>query len=93
MAERILIQQTSSGDPISVGDLNVYPVARSYRMIFPGGQGGMVWSKPLGVIVEDQHGSRQTIPLPDVTRRLQVAILLAGFLGSLLAWMIVKRTR
>jgi len=53
MAERILIQQTSSGEPVSVGDLTVYPVARSYRMIFPGGQGGMVWNKPLGVIVED----------------------------------------
>lgn len=93
MAERIFVQQTSSGEPVPVGDLTVYPVARSYRVSFPGDQGGMVWNKPLGVIVEDQRGSRQTIPVPDVTRRLQVAILGAGFLGSLLAWMILKRTR
>lgn len=93
MAERILVQQTSSGDPVPVGDINVYPVARSYRMTFPGVHGGMVWNKPLGVIVEDKLGNRQTIPVPDVTRRLQVAILAAGFLGSLLAWMMIRRTR
>ena len=93
MAERMFVQQTSAGEPITVGNLKVFPVARSYRMNFPGGQGGMLWNRPLGVIVEDQQGKRQTIPVRDKTRRMQVAILAAGFLGSLLAWMILKRSR
>jgi hypothetical protein len=93
MAERFLVQQTSSGEPIIVGDLNVFPVARSYRINFPKDRGGVLWNRPLAVIVEDQHGSRQIIPVPDKTRRLQMAILAAGLFGSFFAWMILRRSR
>jgi hypothetical protein len=93
MVKSILIQQTSAGEPVNAGEVNVYPVARSYRINFPGARGGIVWNRPLAVIVEDSRGSRQFIPVQDRTRQLQVAILAAGFFGTLLTWLIFRRSK
>lgn len=92
MNKSVLIQQTSAGEPVQVGELRVYPIARSYRISFPAAKGGVVWNKPLAVIVEDSRGKRQIIPVHDRTRQLQVAILAAGLIGALLTWAIFKRS-
>lgn len=93
MANSFLVQQTSSGEPVVVGDVKLYPVARSYRINFPSDQGGISWNRPLAVIVEDSHGSRQIIPVQDRTRQLQVGILIAGLLGTILTWLILRQSR
>jgi len=93
MANRLIVQQTSSGEPVVVGDVKVYPVARSYRINFPGNQGGILWNRPLAVIVEDSQGSRQVIPVQDRTRQLQVGILLAGLFGTIFTWLILRQSR
>ena len=93
MAKSILVQQTSWGEPVNAGEVNVYPIARSYRINFPGARGGIVWNRPLAVIVEDSRGGRQIIPVQDRTRQLQVAILAAGFFGTLLTWLIFRRSK
>jgi hypothetical protein len=91
MTEKTLVQHTSAGEPINIGDLNIYPVSRTYRFNFPGTNGGISWNRPLGVIVEDQLGNRQVLPVKDVTRRYQISILSAGFLATLLTWLVLKR--
>jgi hypothetical protein len=93
MMNSIIIQQTQAGEPINAGEMNIYPVARSYRIDFPAARGGIVWNRPLAVIVEDPHGSRKIIPIQDRTRQLQVAMLAAGFFGTLLTWLIFRRSR
>ncbi len=93
MAKRILIQQTSAGEPISAGDLNIYPVARSYRIDFPAVHGGIVWNKPLSVVVEDSQGIRQIIPIQDRTRWLQIGILAAGLIVTLLTWFVFRQSK
>jgi hypothetical protein len=93
MANSFLVQQTSSGEPVVVGDVKVYPVARSYRINFPSDKGGISWNRPLAVIVEDSQGSRQVIPVQDRTRQLQVGILLAGLFGTILTWLILRQSR
>lgn len=91
MAERTLVQHTSAGEPVDIGDLNLYPISRAYRINFPGANGGISWNRPLGVIVEDQQGNRQVLPVKDVTRRYQISILSAGFLATLFTWLVLKR--
>ncbi|MBE9473772.1 MAG: hypothetical protein IMY85_02710 [Chloroflexi bacterium] len=93
MAKSILVQQTIAGEPVNVGEVSVYPVARSYRINFPAARGGIVWNRPLAVIVEDSSGSRQIIPVQDRTRQLQIAILAAGFVSTLLTWLIFRRSK
>jgi hypothetical protein len=93
MAKKILIQETSAGEPVQVNNLTVYPVARSYRINIPGARGGVVWNRPLAVIVEDNQGTRQVLPVIDRTRRLQIAILGAGLVITLLTWLIFRNSR
>jgi hypothetical protein len=92
MANRFIVQQTSFGEPVAMGDVNLYPIARSYRINFPGYQGGIAWNRPLAVVVEDSQGSRQVIPVQDRTRQLQVGILFAGLAGTILTWLIFKKS-
>ena len=93
MTRRILVQQTSAGEPVITGDLKIYPVARSYRVNFPSDQGGIVWNRPLSVIVEDSRGNRQIIPIQDRTRQLQIGILAAGFIMSMITWFAFRKSR
>jgi hypothetical protein len=93
MVNRFIVQQTTSGDPVDLGHVKVYPVARSYRIHFPSNQGGIAWNRPLAVIVEDSQGNRQIIPVQDRTRQLQVGILLAGLIGTILTWVFLRRSK
>lgn len=93
MANKFLVQQTSAGEPVTAGDVKIYPVARSYRINFPSGHGGIVWNRPRSVIVEDSMGRRQIIPIHDYTRRLQIGILSAGIIISLLTWLVFRNSR
>ena len=93
MAKKILIQETSAGEPVQVNNLTVYPVARSYRINMPGARVGVVWNRPLAVIVEDNQGTRQVLTVIDRTRRLQIAILGAGLVITLLTWLIFRNSR
>lgn len=93
MAKRILIQQTSAGEPVTAGDIKVYPVARSYRLNFPSGYGGIVWNRPRSVIVEDAMGRRQIIPIHDYTRRMQIGILASGLIVALLSWLVFRNAK
>jgi hypothetical protein len=93
MANKYFIQQTSAGDPIAVDEYMVYPVARSYRLSMPGIHGGIIWNRPHAVIVEDSIGNRQVIPVADPTRRLQLTILGAAVVGTLLTWLIFRKSR
>jgi hypothetical protein len=93
MGNKYFVQQTSAGDPIAVDDYMVYPVARSYRLNMPGVHGGIIWNRPHVVIVEDSGGDRQVIPVVDPTRRLQISILGAAVVGTLLTWLIFRNSR
>jgi hypothetical protein len=93
MAERIIVQHTSAGEPISQGDVNIYPVSRTYRINFPRLRGGISWNRPYGVIVEDHMGNRQVLPVKDITRRYQVIILSAGLFVSLFTLLVLNRKK
>lgn len=92
MANRILTQQTNTGEPVAVSNFTVYPVARSYQVKIPGANGGIIWNRPVAVIVEDYDGERQVIPVIDLTRWLQIAIVAAGFFGVMLSWLIFRKS-
>ena len=93
MANKILIEETTAGEPVEVDDLTIYPVARSYRVKMPVVYGGLIWNRPLAVIVEDKSGNRQVLPIIDRTRRLQIAIFSAGLVGALLTWLIFRKSK
>lgn len=93
MGKKLIVQQTSAGEPVEIGNLTLYPVARSYRINMPAVRGGLIWNRPMAVIVEEQDGARQVLPIVDQTRQLQITILIAGIIGTLLTWILFRNPR
>jgi len=93
MANKTFVRQTNTGEPVRVGDLSIYPVARSYRINMPGVHGGIIWNRPVAVIVENSRGDRQELPVVDRTRQLQIAIFSAGLFGAFLTWLLFRKSR
>jgi hypothetical protein len=91
---RPLLQiENKAGTPVLAGRTRIIPFAQSVRLDFPGFPGGVVWNRPFSILVVSANGEEQVIRIVDVTRRIQIALLAAGFLGGLLLWMLGTNQR
>ena len=68
--------ETQTGEPFVSGDYTVTPQSRALIIRWP--QGGFVWNRPIGVIV-DRNGQTERLPIIDVTR--YATWMLAGLAG------------
>jgi hypothetical protein len=83
--------ETTAGRPIPVDDQVIVPVARSVLVQVPGVPGGLIWNRPVSVVVRAADGTEYQLPVHDVTRRVQLLVLAIGALGSLLIWLLLHR--
>ena len=75
--------------PIMSGDAEVVVRARAVHIPLPFAHGGLIWNRPISVSVRRPGVSELTLPVRDVTRILQLALLVLGVgaglaLGSLM---------
>ena len=88
---RMFQSQSVSGSPVQVGDITVTPQSRAMIVRLP--FGGLVWRRPTAVLVE-RAGQTSRIPIVDVTRVIQLALLGASVLTfSATVWILVSRAR
>ena len=86
----MLTIETQTGDSVTVGAMRLVPIARSVRLQL--GRISLAWTRAIGVSA--RSGDQETkIPIRDLTRRLQLAILGAGLLGALLLKRAGRRRR
>jgi hypothetical protein len=57
--------ETQTGEPLISGEVTVTPQSQAVIIRWP--QGGWVWNRPIGVIV-DRNGQTERRPIVDVTR-------------------------
>lgn len=74
---------------MKLGGGEVTPYSRATIVQFPGLS--LVWNRPAGVLVKRGDGSEAELPIRDVTRIAQIALLAIGFLGGLTAWLYLGR--
>ena len=93
MARPIVDVETTAGAPISVGDQEIVPIARAVRVQvqMAGLHAGLIWNRPVAVAVRTADGQEFELPVHDVTRRVQLLVLAAGIIGSLLVWLALHR--
>jgi hypothetical protein len=77
---------THYGKPIEVNGYEVIPISRSLQILPKGIPVGFRWERPIGVLVQNEAGEEKVLPIEDVTRKAQVAVLL--FTGAL--WLFIK---
>lgn len=86
--EKILTIREKIGTPVQArtqnGPVSVTPIVKVAHLQLPGLTGGMIWNRPVGVLVQTAEGSQVRLPVRDVTRYFQVAFLAAGLLGAMI---------
>ena len=87
MAQPFIHIRTNVGKAININGSTVVPIARSVHIRLPLVSGGLIWNRPIAVLVRHSDGTEYTLPVHDVTRRLQVLALSIGMLGALLFWL------
>lgn len=81
MKSPIQIEMQSSA-PIVLSDRQIILQARIVRVRLP--FGGIVWNVPASVSVQMADGHRQSLPVRDVTRLVQVLVLTLGLTGAMM---------
>jgi hypothetical protein len=85
-----MIFEAKRGEAIRHDGRLLVPVAGSWSLRIPGCRAVAVWNRPLGVEVEGP-GEKAFLPVPDRTRRVQWALLAAGFAVFLLSRFLRRR--
>jgi len=71
------------GKPVSHLGYKIVPISRAMQIQIPHITGGVIWNRPVSVLVEYPDNREQMLTVPDITRRMQILCLVAGFLGSI----------
>lgn len=90
MSKRLSIV-TKRSYPFEVGDTTVKLLSRSLRFQPASYRWALIWQRPKAIVVRQQDGEQQILPIHDITRRTQVIILAMGLLVSLLIWLGLRK--
>ncbi len=82
--------ETKSGQPVQYKGATLTPFSQSWRLQIPGLPGGLIWNRPVSVLVTTADSEEQIVPVVDVTRQALWALLGAGLLAWAVYWMIKK---
>ncbi len=73
--------QTHQGTPTTSGNITVTPESQALSLRLP--FGGFVWNRPTAIVIEVDR-ERQRIPIVDVTRIAELALV--GLMIGLILW-------
>lgn len=86
MLDKFIQVENRAGSIIQAGENRLMPVSQAIRLQIPGLQGGLIWNRPVSVVVTTPDGQEQILPIRDVTRIAQLTLLGMAVVGSLLYW-------
>jgi hypothetical protein len=76
--------QTLTGRPVKVGDVQVYVRSQVLQVRLPFANGGLVWNRPLSVMMRTPSGQEQRLSVPDVTRTAVLTLLVLSLVSTFL---------
>ena len=66
----LLNVETNAGSPILVNRMRLLPFAKSLRLSLPMKNIGLVWNRPISILMIRADGEEQIIPIRDRTREI-----------------------
>jgi hypothetical protein len=91
MLDQFFHVENMAGRPIQAGGHRIIPVSQSVRLHAPGLRGGLIWNRPISVVVTTPDGQEQVFPIRDLTRIAQLTIFGAAILGTFLFWRAARK--
>jgi len=74
--------ETRTSRPVQVKDAQVYLRAQAVQLRLPVPNGGLLWNRPVSVVVRRDGGQEQLLPVPDVTRNALIGLLALNLMGA-----------
>lgn len=72
---------------VKSGSRQVIPFAQVIRLNVPGNKnGGLIWNRPVSILVREEDGQDLVIPILDITRQVQIFLIGLGLFGAFLIW-------
>jgi hypothetical protein len=53
--------------------------------------GGIIWNRPVSVVVQSEGGVEQLLPVRDITRQVQLALFGGALFSVLTLWSVRRR--
>jgi hypothetical protein len=79
------------GKPISAGEMQITPLTKAFELPIPSIFGGLFWYRPYAVEVRTAEGKVWSLPVQDITRQAQIALLAMGLIGVLLIGLVSRK--
>lgn len=92
LLSRFFTSEIEVGDAVAVGESFVVPLVRTTHIRVPYLPLAGTWQKPVGIVVIDENGERELLPIQDPVRKAQLNILAWSFLGVLVLWRLIRRS-
>jgi hypothetical protein len=90
MQTSILRIETRTSPPIMIPDGQLYVRSRLVQLRFPPANGGLIWNRPVAIVVRPLNGQEKVFPVFDMTR-IAVFTLAGICFTSILAFTFLKR--
>ncbi len=90
---KIFIREFHHGAPIQAGGFTLVPFSHVVRFQIPGFSRGLIWNRPSSILVKATDGQEFPIPIKDVTRQVQIALLGGAFLASFFYFLAIRLSR
>ena len=90
MSNSLLRIETLTGQPVKVKDAQLRLHSQVLQLRLPFARGGLIWNRPVAVLVRTLDGQDRILPIRDMTRTAM--LVLAGLcFASTFLFMIYKR--
>lgn len=77
------------GEAIRVKGARIYPLSKVVKFT-AGNSGGMIWNRPVSVLIRTDSGEEHNLPVRDLTRDTQIQALAAGVLAGIFLWLVFR---
>jgi hypothetical protein len=79
-----LLIETRNGRPLETKGAQVHVRSQVVQLRLPIANGGLIWNRPVSVVIRTPDGREQILPVPDVTRSAVLALLVLSLVGTIL---------
>ena len=76
--------ETRNGQPLRAKDVQVQVRSQVVQLRLPMVHGGLIWNRPVSVVIRTPDGQERILPVPDVTRSAVLALLLLSLVSTFL---------
>jgi hypothetical protein len=92
MLSSLLHVETLTSQPVRIEDVQLRVRSQVVQLRLPVASGGLIWNRPVAVLVHTPDGEDQILPISDVTRTAVLSLVGICFAGALLLMLSRRKT-